>query len=456
MRKYFTLLESLLSGIADNRERIAIVWKDRRYTYEWLLQRIALWHDDLALRGVQPGAIVALEGDFSPNAVALLLALAKRAAITVPVSRALPVARKDVYSAVAGPEWVFRVDADDDVAAAWQPAAAPHALCEQLKERQHPGLIIFSSGTTGTPKAVLHDLSRLLAVPKAGREPAAMLSFYLFDHIGGIDTLLKTLANGWTVVTVQDRSPDAVCAAIERHRVEVLPVSPTFLNLMLLGRTYEDYDLSSLKTITYGTEPMPESTLARLHALFPEIKLRQTYGLSELGALKVRSKNSGSLWVRPEGAGVEFRVLDGILHTRSASSMLGYLNAPSPFTEDGWFDTGDAVEVDGEYLKILGRKSETINVGGQKVHPIEVESVIQELAHVASVTVFAEKNPIMGQILCARVSLSSQQNVKEFTQRLRQYCREKLQAYKVPVKIEFHEGGLQYSERFKKLRPARA
>ena len=62
----------------------------------------------------------------------------------------------------------------------------------------------------------------------------------------------------------------------------------------------------------------------------------------------------------------------------------------------------------------------------------------------------------MGQILCARLSLSSQQNVKEFTQRLRQYCREKLQAYKVPVKIEFHEGGLQYSERFKKLRPARA
>src|SRR5207237_2915507 len=101
-----------ISSMAVHRERIPIVSNDRRYTYEWLLQRIALWHDDLASRGVQPGTIVALEGDFSPNAVALLLALAKRAAITVPVSRSLPVARKDVYSAVAGPEWVFRVDAD--------------------------------------------------------------------------------------------------------------------------------------------------------------------------------------------------------------------------------------------------------------------------------------------------------------------------------------------------------
>src|SRR2546426_11719979 len=201
---------------------------------------------------------------------------------------------------------------------------------------------------------------------------------------------------------------------------------------------------------------MPPATLHRLASAFPGTTLLQKYGLTELGTLRSHSRANDSLWVRVGGEGYRTRVVDGMLEILADSSMLGYLNAPSPFTPDGWFMTGDAVEVDGEYLRILGRKSETINVGGQKVHPIEVESVIQELAHVASVTVFAEKNPIMGQILCARLSLSSQQNVKEFTQRLRQYCREKLQAYKVPVKIEFHEGGLQYSERFKKLRPARA
>lgn len=71
--------------------------------------------------------------------------------------------------------------------------------------------------------------------------------------------------------------------------------------------------------------------------------------------------------------------------------MLGYLNAPSPFTDDGWFITGDSVEVNGEYLKILGRKSELINVGGEKVYPQEVENIILELGNVREVTVYGEK-----------------------------------------------------------------
>ena len=85
--------------------------------------------------------------------------------------------------------------------------------------------------------------------------------------------------------------------------------------------------------------------------------------------------------------------------------MLGYLNAPSPFTDDGWFNTGDKVEVDGDYFRILGRQSEIINVGGQKVYPAQVESVVQEMPEVAEVSVYGEKNAIMGQIVCAAIRL---------------------------------------------------
>src|SRR5690606_3810396 len=191
------------------------------------------------------------------------------------------------------------------------------------------------------------------------------ITFLLFDHIGGINTLLYYLSNGGTIVTVQDRSAHAVCAAIERHRVQVLPTSPTFINLMLVSGAHRSFDLSSLELITYGTEVMPESTLARLNRELPHVQTQQTYGLSELGILRSKSKSSDSLWVKIGGEGFETRVVDGMLEIKAKSAMLGYLNAPSPFTEDGWFKTGDAVEVDGEYIRILGRKSELINVGGE-------------------------------------------------------------------------------------------
>ena len=86
------------------------------------------------------------------------------------------------------------------------------------------------------------------------------------------------------------------------------------------------------------------------------------------------------------------RIIDGNLQIKAESAMLGYLNAPSPFTEDGWFITGDEVLQKGDYIKILGRRSEIINVGGEKVYPAEVESVIQELDFVSDVEIYAEKN----------------------------------------------------------------
>jgi acyl-CoA synthetase (AMP-forming)/AMP-acid ligase II len=133
--------------------------------------------------------------------------------------------------------------------------------------------------------------------------------------------------------------------------------------------------------------------------------------------------------------------------------MLGYLNAPSPFTDDGWFMTGDSVEVDGEYMKILGRKSELINVGGEKVYPSEVESVIQEFENVAEVAVFGEKNPLVGNIVCARVRLKKEDDTGDFIGRLKRFCRDRMQPYKIPVKIALTTQS-QYSERYKKMRQA--
>jgi acyl-coenzyme A synthetase/AMP-(fatty) acid ligase len=255
---------------------------------------------------------------------------------------------------------------------------------------------------------------------------------------------------------LRDRSPDVVLAAIERHRVELLPTSPTFLNLILLSGAYQRHDLSSLKTVTYGTEPMPASTLARFHELFPNIRLQQTYGLSEVGILRSQSRSSDSLWVKVGGEGFATRVVDGVLHIKAESAMLGYLNAPSPFTPDGWLNTGDAVECDGDYIRILGRTSEIINVGGEKVYPAEIESVIQERDDVADVTVYGERNAITGQIVCARVTPSlelASDQIADFVANLKGYCRTRLKPYQVPVRIQL-ESEAQHNARFKRVRQA--
>jgi acyl-coenzyme A synthetase/AMP-(fatty) acid ligase len=330
---------------------------------------------------------------------------------------------------------------------------ACHPLLGQLIAEGQPGLVFFSSGSTGRPKAILHDFGRLLEKFATVREGYRILSFLLLDHIGGINTLFYGLANGGTVVGVSARSPEAVCQAVQRHCVEVLPTSPTFLNLLLLSGEHLRHDLSTLRLITYGTELMPASTLERLRQAFPKVGIRQTYGLSELGILRSKSRDDGSLWVKVGGDGYETKVVDGVLWVRARSAMLGYLNAEGHFDADGWFCTEDAVEQDGEWLRFLGRTSEIINVGGRKVYPAEVESVLLEMDNVVDVAVRGEPNPLLGRCVVARINLCQPEEAPAFKERMRRHCRGRLAPYMVPVKVEIAAGEL-YNARCKRVRRA--
>jgi acyl-CoA synthetase (AMP-forming)/AMP-acid ligase II len=196
---------------------------------------------------------------------------------------------------------------------------------------------------------------------------------------------------------------------------------------------------------------MPQSTLDRLRGEFPNIVLQQTYGLSEVGVLSSQSRDDGSTWIRLGGAGFETKVVDGTLWIKSDYAMVGYLNAPNIFDSDGWFNTQDLVEVDGDYFKILGRSTDIINVGGQKVYPAEVESEILKIDNVKDVAVFGEANGLLGQIVVAKVLLKQPEPLQEIKKLVRKACRERLAPYKVPAKVIIAEGSL-YSVRQKKIR----
>ena len=443
-------IDFLRQRFAECSEADALVWRDRTFTYAYLLEQLDDWSRVLEDSGVAPGSVVAVEADFSPRAIALMLALIDRGCLFVPLSSSID-AKKPEFREVAEVESIISINEDDEFEIESTGVVASHPIIRELKSSGHPGLTLFSSGSTGKSKAAVHDFVPMLEKYKVPRHSLRTITFLLFDHIGGVNTLLYNLSNGGCVVTVQDRRPETVCHAIEKYKVELLPTSPTFLNLVLVSDAYSKYDLSSLKTVTYGTEVMPESTLERFHGEFPDVRLLQTYGLSEVGILRSKSKSSDSLWVKVGGEGFDTRIVDGLLEIKAKSAMLGYLNAPSPFTEDGWFMTGDAVEVDGEYIRILGRKSELINVGGEKVYPAEVESIIQTMEGVEEVVVAGEPNQLTGNIVVARVKLSTDESLADFRKRMRVHCRDKLSRFMIPQKVTIVDSEL-HGERFKKMR----
>lgn len=443
----------LFERLGEAREATALVWRGREYGYEWLLRRAGESARELEDRGVPAGSILALDGDYTPEVCAFLLAAIDRAAVIVPLTSAAPTSRERLLE-IAEVETVVRFPPEGGREYESRGGSPANPLLVQLRQSGESGLVLFTSGSTGEPKAALHSFPRLLEKYRTRRPALRTLAFLLLDHIGGINTLFHILSNGGAIVALEERNPDSICAAIERHAVELLPTTPTFLNLLLLSEAYRRHDLSSLKQITYGTEPMPEATLRRLHALLPGVRLSQTYGLSELGILRASSRSSDSLWVKLGGEGVETKIVDGILRVRSASAMLGYLNAPSPFDAEGWFDTQDEVRVEGEFFQILGRRSEIINVGGQKVYPAEVESVLMDLPNVRDVVVSGEPNPITGQMVAACFNLDEPETLDSLRRRVREHCRPVLPPFKIPSRVEIVTED-QYSLRFKKSRTPR-
>jgi len=430
--------------------RPALIWRGESWSFRRLCDTSDAWSGQLARRGVKPGDTLAICGDYSPMVCALLLAAVLNRNIIVPLASATA-PRWNRLMELAQVQFAIRFDSNDAWDVTGFDCAASHSLLQQLNEREAPGLVLFSSGSTGESKGSVLDFNRLLTKFETSRSSHRMLVFLLLDHIGGINTLLHGLCHGGTLVTARERSPDAVCAAIEEHRVEVLPTTPTFLRLLLIADAVGRYDLSSLKVITYGTEPMPPSTLAAIREALPWVQFKQTYGLSEVGILPTRSRDSGSVWLKLGDTGFEHKIVDGVLWIRSPSAMLGYLNASSPFDADGWFNTQDLVEKEGDYIRILGRESELINVGGEKVHPTEIENLLLQLDNVKDVTVRGQSNPITGEVVVAKITPLVQEDSEALKRRAREFCRARLERYKMPAVIEVVMED-QHSVRFKKSR----
>lgn len=436
----------------ENKSEQFYVDDDVSVTYADFHVRLEECLNQLQSHGISSSSAVVIKGEFTLNSIVVLVALVVNGNVVIPHT---PQSYEKLKIETDLLEPDFLVDATQHPFTCTKIGHFEKSCLADSFDTGERGLVVFTSGSTGKPKAIVHKVDPLLEKFSArGNKKLRAIPFLLFDHMGGFNTLLSILYGGGCIVHRHERSVDSICSAIEKFKVTLLPATPTFLAMLLVSEAWKTYDLSSLRMITYGTEVMNEVILRKLVSLLPNIRFKQTYGLSEVGVVMTTSRSNDTTWVKLSGDGMETKIEDDILWIKVKSAMLGRV-----FFEDDktrfephkaeWFCTNDLVEVDGEFLRFCGRDSDIINVSGLKVYPGEIENCILECDLVANVCAYGKKNPLVGQIVRAEVELKPDVDVASAKKEILRHCREHLDRFKVPREVVIVDS-IGVSDRMKK------
>lgn len=442
----------IITNLENFNDRVVIIHKDISYTYKQLFDNIQSIKSNVIKDKINQGEVVSILDNYSFNSISLLLALYQNKNIVVPIATNITNEIADrIEESLSSKSIIIK---DDIFEVSNHSIDNTHQMIKSLQDKNNSGLILFSSGSTGKPKAMIHNFDNLVNHYQGKKEKSMnMIVFLMFDHIGGLNTLLNILSMGATMIIPENRNADDICKLVQDYKIRVLPSSPTFLNLILMSKSYDKYNLESLRMITYGTEAMPESLIVRLKEIFPKTKLLQTFGTSETGIAGTSSKSSNSTYMKLDDPNLEYKIVDNELWLKSQTQVMGYLNSSmDSFTDDGWFKTGDLVEAtDDGYIKIIGRNKEVINVGGEKVLPNEVESVILSMPEIDDVMVYGETNIITGQTVVCDVVFNIEVENREAKKLIRRFCKDSLDGYKIPTKVNLVDK-TNFGDRFKKIR----
>lgn len=292
-------------------------------------------------------------------------------------------------------------------------------------------VVVFTSGTTGEPKGVRHTWESLSARVhrSAALADARWLLAYSLSAFAGLQVLLHALLNGGSVV-LGAGSPGA--SMTDGAGITHISATPTFVRLLLIGG--EARGLAP-EQITLGGEPVDQPLLDRVRSRFPSAKVTHIYASSEMGTcFSVHDGMAGfpTSYLESDEQPVWLTIRDGELHIRSPHAMRGYEDAADPRDETGLFATGDLVEVIGDRVEFRGRRTEVVNVGGQKVHPREIEEVLLDDPRVRTARVWGARSSVAGQLVRAEVVAVDGTDEAGLRRELLARCQHRLAPYKVP------------------------
>ena len=310
----------------------------------------------------------------------------------------------------------------------------------------HTEWVLLTSGTSGVPKMALHDLASLIAPIGAEHRDGAVVwgTFYDIRRYGGLQIFLRALIGEASLILSSASEPVADhLARLGRCGVTHLSGTPSAWRRALmspaLGKIAPRY-------VRLSGEIADQAVLDSLQAAFPQARVGHAYASTEAGvAFEVEDGRAGfpADILERDRDGVELRLADGALRIRSPRTAQRYLGAQAAALRggDGFVDTGDMVERRDDRYVFVGRRGGIINVGGLKVHPEEIEAVINRHPQVRMSLVRPKRNAVTGAIVIADVVLKAQTAGAEaggevaIKNDILALCRETLPRHKVPAAI---------------------
>jgi acyl-coenzyme A synthetase/AMP-(fatty) acid ligase len=325
--------------------------------------------------------------------------------------------------------------------------AAIAAAAERPARHRVTEWILLTSGTTGTPKMAVHSLASLTGAIKVDRERTTHVvwaTFYDIRRYGGLQIFLRAMLGGTSLVLSGAHEPMAShLQRLAAHGVTHLTGTPSHWRWALVNPAARAIAPSYARL---SGEIADQAILDSLRAFFPTAKIGHAFASTEAGvAFDVNDGREGfpAAWLGVNESGVEMKLADGSLRIRSPRTAVRYLGSAGALRDaDGFVDTGDMIEQRGDRCYFVGRRGGIINVGGLKVHPEEIEAVINRHPDVRMSLVHARKNPITGAIVVADVVLRAapadgDDRGAEVKRQILQTCRSSLPQHKVPAAIRF-------------------
>jgi acyl-coenzyme A synthetase/AMP-(fatty) acid ligase len=310
--------------------------------------------------------------------------------------------------------------------------------------------VLLTSGTTGLPKMLVHTLSSLAGAIKVGRapeNPVVWSTFYDIRRYGGLQIFLRALLGGGSLVlsSAQESTGDFLMRA-GAHGVTHISGTPSHWRRAVMSPLARSI---APRYVRLSGEIADQGILDQLRTVYPEASIAHAFASTEAGVgFDVGDGLSGfpASLIGHRDADVEMKVEDGSLRVRSARTAIRYLGSEGETLadEDGFVDTGDMLELRDDRYYFIGRRGGIINVGGRKVHPEEVEAVINRHPGVQMSLAKGRKNPITGAVVVADVVLKSELGLSDPTagvealkSEILDACHRSLAPHKVPAAIRF-------------------
>lgn len=401
--------------------------------------------------GVRPGDRVAWLGGNHPGQLVLLFALAHLGAILLPLNFRLAPAEWDALVAGCGPRHLVHdaqwAQAARDLAA--RSGMQAHAV-DELRDAsnltpppsaatpQAPVLLVYTSGTTGGPKAAVHTQANLLANMAIAAQVQQMrasdvvLTVLPMFHVGGLCIqTLPALYAGAQVLLHARFDAKAALEAVQREKPTLTLQVPATMKALVEHPLWAGTDLSCLRAVWAGSSLLPAPLVQAFHQR--GVPLCNVYGATETGPFSIALPPAHAFdhvgscgWPAP---GVQARLEGGELWLRGPNIVQHYWPAQQACDADGWFHTGDlAVQAEDGSYTIVGRAKELIISGGENIHPAEIESVLAEHPAVAECAAFGLPDAQWGEIVAVAVVLRAEAS----DEALRDHLAARLARYKLP------------------------